>query len=252
MATCRTPGASRTRRCGGSGRRRCAACCARDFNHPAIFSWVLFNETWGLLTQGSDGKKAFLPETQAWVETRVRPRQGARPDAARRGQLALLRRRPREDRPQHAGTCTCPAGSGRPSSTQRDAQTLPGSTWNYLGGRTQRGEPMLNSECGNVWGYEGSHRRRGLELRLPRHDERVPAPPEDRRLALHRAPRRDQRVERLLALRPLGEADGPGRARAGHVACATARALLRRARRLSRERRDAGRDACPCRCGRRS
>ena len=25
-----------------------------------------------------------------------------------------------------------------------------------MGGRTQGGEPMLNSECGNVWGYEGS------------------------------------------------------------------------------------------------
>src|SRR5438093_13262290 len=22
----------------------------RDYNHPAVFAWVLFNETWGLLT----------------------------------------------------------------------------------------------------------------------------------------------------------------------------------------------------------
>ena len=39
----------------------------RDFNHPAIFSWVLFNEQWGLLTKGGDGNKAYLRETQAWV-----------------------------------------------------------------------------------------------------------------------------------------------------------------------------------------
>src|SRR2546430_4959486 len=38
----------------------------RDFNHPAIFSWVPFNETWGLFTK-KDGKKVYLPETQEWV-----------------------------------------------------------------------------------------------------------------------------------------------------------------------------------------
>jgi len=39
---------------------------------------------------------------------------------------------------------------------EAEAQTFPGSAWNYLGGRKQGAEPMLNSECGNVWGYEGS------------------------------------------------------------------------------------------------
>ncbi|NLT76791.1 MAG: glycoside hydrolase family 2, partial [Planctomycetes bacterium] len=34
--------------------------------------------------------------------------------------------------------------------------TYEGSTWNYIGGRKQGTEPLLNSECGNVWGYEGS------------------------------------------------------------------------------------------------
>jgi len=34
--------------------------------------------------------------------------------------------------------------------------THEGSTWNYIGGRKQGTEPLLNSECGNVWGYEGS------------------------------------------------------------------------------------------------
>jgi hypothetical protein len=37
-----------------------------------------------------------------------------------------------------------------------EARSFPGSTWNYLGGRAPRGEAMLNSECGNVWGYQGS------------------------------------------------------------------------------------------------
>jgi hypothetical protein len=32
----------------------------------------------------------------------------------------------------------------------------PGSKWNFIGGRTQGSQPLFNSECGNVWGYEGS------------------------------------------------------------------------------------------------
>ena len=32
----------------------------RDYNHPAIFYWVNFNETWGLKT----GRKGYTPETQ--------------------------------------------------------------------------------------------------------------------------------------------------------------------------------------------
>src|SRR5207244_12124951 len=38
----------------------------RDYNHPAIFSWVLFNETWGLLTRDSSSER-YLPETRARV-----------------------------------------------------------------------------------------------------------------------------------------------------------------------------------------
>ena len=30
----------------------------RDFNHPSIFSWIVFNETWGLTTKVMhDGKE---------------------------------------------------------------------------------------------------------------------------------------------------------------------------------------------------
>ena len=43
----------------------------RDFNHPSIVSWVVFNETWGLFT-GQGEEKCYLPETQAWVRARYR------------------------------------------------------------------------------------------------------------------------------------------------------------------------------------
>ena len=35
-------------------------------------------------------------------------------------------------------------------------QTFFGSQWNYTKGNTQTNVPMFNSECGNVWGYQGS------------------------------------------------------------------------------------------------
>jgi hypothetical protein len=35
-------------------------------------------------------------------------------------------------------------------------KTYPGSSFNYIGGNVQGNEPMFNSECGAVWGYEGS------------------------------------------------------------------------------------------------
>ncbi len=42
----------------------------RDYNHPAIFSWITFNETWGLRTKVMESGKEtypYLPRTQDWV-----------------------------------------------------------------------------------------------------------------------------------------------------------------------------------------
>ena len=213
----------------------------RDFNHPAIFSWVLFNEQWGLLTKGSDGKKAYLPETQAWVETRY--------DLAK----SLDPTRLVEDNSPCCGGghvktdlnswhMYLPGWKWTAELDAAEARTAPGSAWNYLGGRTQKRRADAQQRVRQRLGLRGLDRRRRLELRLPRDDRRVPAPPEDRGLALHRAPRRGERVERLRARRPLGEADGPGRARARDDAARLARAFLRGARRLSHDRREAGRD----------
>ena len=52
----------------------------RDRNHPSIFSWVMFNETWGLrtdsesagLTGGEGQHRYYLPETQEWVREKYR------------------------------------------------------------------------------------------------------------------------------------------------------------------------------------
>jgi len=114
---------------------------------------------------------------------------------------------------------------------EAEAKTFPGPRGTTSG--TEAGERAdAQQRVRQRVGLRGLDRGRGLELRLPRDDGRVPAPPEGGGLALHRAPRRGERVERLRARRPLGEGDGPLRARAGDEPPRLARALLRRRRRL--------------------
>ncbi len=127
----------------------------RDFNHPSIFSWILFNETWGLFTKSADGKQAYTPETQDWVASRV----------ALAKQLDPTRLV--EDNSPCCGIghvagdlnswhTYLPGWRWKAQLDEAEAKTFPGSTWNEQDGRKQGGQPMLNSECGNVWGYEGS------------------------------------------------------------------------------------------------
>jgi hypothetical protein len=127
----------------------------RDFNHPAIFSWVLFNEQWGLSTKLEDGSRAYLPETQEWVASRV--------DLAKELDPTRLV----EDNSVCCGSghvktdlnswhMYLPGWRWRDVLDEVEKNTFPGSTWNFVGGRAQGEQPMLNSECGDVWGYEGS------------------------------------------------------------------------------------------------
>ena len=135
----------------------------RDFNHPSIFSWVLFNEQWGLHSTdpsgalGEDGKpkRVVLPSTLDWVQSRY--------DFAKRLDPTRLI----EDNSPCCGGghvktdinswhMYLPGWGWKATLDEAESKTFPGSAWNYVGGRTQAGAPMLNSECGNVWGYEGS------------------------------------------------------------------------------------------------
>jgi hypothetical protein len=122
----------------------------RDFNHPAIFSWVTFNETWGLSTKG----KGYSPETQEWVSSVYHL-------AKSLDQTRLVE----DNSPcnyDHVVTDINSWHTYLPGYSWLDhlnnvvSNTYAGSTWNYIGGRKQGDQPLLNSECGNVWGYEGS------------------------------------------------------------------------------------------------
>lgn len=130
----------------------------RDFNHPSIFSWILFNETWGLKTkQIEDGKEVdqYLPETQRWVAS-----------------MYYLAKSLDATRLVEDNSICCGAGH-----TETDInsfhdylpgwewddhlkniteQSFPGSNFQFEPGFVQGNQPKINSECGNVWGYEGS------------------------------------------------------------------------------------------------
>ncbi len=126
----------------------------RDYNHPAIFAWVLFNETWGLLTKVGE-KQVYRPETQAWVVSMYR--------AAK----AMDRTRLVEDNSPCCGRghtetdinswhSYLPGWAWEEHDQLVSDSTHPGSTWNFEAGYRQGAQPNLNSEFGNVWGYEGS------------------------------------------------------------------------------------------------
>ena len=125
----------------------------RDFNHPAIFAWVPFNETWGLFT-GRGKQRAYLPETQQWVASVYRLAKELDPT-----------RLVEDNSPCHhdhvltdinSWHAYLPGYEWAQHLGQVTRDTYPGSRWNFIGGRAQGEQPLLNSECGNVWGYEGS------------------------------------------------------------------------------------------------
>lgn len=123
----------------------------RDFNHPAIFSWVLFNETWGL---GSGKEIGYAPETQKWVA-----------DLFQHAKKMDPSRLVEDNSPcnyDHVVTDINSWHAYLPGYGWQDFvktcvdSTFPGSRWNFAPGYLQAKQPLLNSECGNVWGYEGS------------------------------------------------------------------------------------------------
>lgn len=127
----------------------------RDYNHPSIFSWVLFNETWGLFSNDTvNDKRSYTNETQEWVRGWYHKAKSFDPT-----------RLVEDNSPcnwDHVVTdintwhAYLPARHWAGFLDTIVKNTWPGSTHNYIGGNKQGNEPMLNSECGAVWGYDGS------------------------------------------------------------------------------------------------
>lgn len=126
---------------------------ARDYNHPSIFSWVLFNETWGLFSEDSTGR-SYTKSTQDWVREKYHETKLYDPT-----------RLVEDNSPcnwDHVITdintwhAYAPARHWAGLLDEISKNTFPGSSHNFIGGNTQGNQPMFNSECGAVWGYSGS------------------------------------------------------------------------------------------------
>ena len=122
----------------------------RDYNHPSIFCWVNFNETWGLKGEGG----VYEKETQEWVREMYRLTKSLDPSRLVEDNSPCNYDHVESDiNSWHAYKRGCLWDA---TVAEADEKTFPGSTWNYIGGNRQDGAPMMNSECGNVWGYDGS------------------------------------------------------------------------------------------------
>lgn len=126
---------------------------ARDFNHPSIFSWVLFNETWGLFT-GRGRNRAYLPETQEWVREKFLEAKQMDPSRLIEDNSPCNYDHVQTD--LNTWHAYLPGYRWKEFLQDVVDQTYEGSGWNFIGDNTQTRAPMFNSECGNVWGYTGS------------------------------------------------------------------------------------------------
>ena len=132
----------------------------RDYNHPSIFSWVLFNEQWGLSTKNDQednkqNKSEILPETFNWVTSMYYLAK------------SIDKSRLIEDNSLCCGgvhTATdinswhvyLPGYAWENYLREKTEKNFKGSTYQYYKGFKQQNQPFINSESGNVWGYEGS------------------------------------------------------------------------------------------------
>ena len=139
---------------------------ARDMNHPSTFAWVVFNESWGLLTMQENSEvyipaletkknKVYLPETQEWVRKIYHRAKAIDPDRIVEDNSPC--------RYDHVETDLNTWHFYLNSyEVVRDhirdvvAKTFPGSEFNYIGGNKQTDAPLMNSECGMVWGVDNS------------------------------------------------------------------------------------------------
>jgi hypothetical protein len=126
----------------------------RDYNHPAVFSWVTFNETWGLTTK-ADGRDRYLPETQRKVASVYRLAKSL--DSTRLVEdNSVCCRRGHTETDLNSWHEYLPGWQWEEHVRTLSDSTYASSTWNFESGWRQARQPMLNSEFGNVWGYTGS------------------------------------------------------------------------------------------------
>ncbi len=130
----------------------------RDFNHPSIFSWIVFNETWGLISNViKDGKsqRMYLPETQNWVASMYYLAKSLDPSRlVEDNSICCGRGHTQTD--INSWHEYLPGWAWEDHLKMITENDYPGSQFHFEKGFVQGKQPNINSECGNVWGYDGS------------------------------------------------------------------------------------------------
>ncbi|HES58138.1 MAG TPA: glycoside hydrolase family 2, partial [Firmicutes bacterium] len=124
------------------------AAVTRDFNHPAIFAWCDFNETWGI----GDGE--YDAERQAWVADMYHLTKQLDPT-----------RLCEDNSPCRYDHVITDINSwhfyineynrARDHIREVVEKTFPGSTFNYAKGYSQADAPLINSEYGGIGAGQG-------------------------------------------------------------------------------------------------
>jgi len=125
----------------------------RDYNHPAVFSWVIFNETWGLFSK-ENNKRIYKKETQEWVEEMYHL--AKKLDPTRLVEDNSPNKHDHVETDLNSWHAYLPGFAWKGFLDNVSAKTFKHSSWNFVKGKSQRTQPNINSECGNVWGYQGS------------------------------------------------------------------------------------------------
>ncbi len=130
----------------------------RDFNHPSIFSWCDFNETWGLktkVTKGGEEKQVYLPTTQSWVASMYYLTKSLDPTRLVEDN-SICCGAGHTETDLNSWHAYLPGWAWETHLQEMSDNIYPGSPYDFEDGYLQGNQPNFNSECGNVWGYDGS------------------------------------------------------------------------------------------------
>jgi hypothetical protein len=137
----------------------------RDFNHPSIYQWTLFNETWGLLSKPYISRTGrYTEETRRRVAETYRRAKTLDPTRLIDDNSATLGDHTETD--VNTWHIYLPRQEWMTAMDDVCRNTYPGSQWNYAPGYRQNGVPMMSAEngtycvgghadCDLTWNYHG-------------------------------------------------------------------------------------------------